>query len=291
DCDDDGLPDPEDPCPLDPDCDDDGLPDPEDPCPLDPDCDDDGLPDPEDPCPLDPDCDDDGLPDPDDPCPTDPDCDDDGIPDPDDPCPTDPDCDDDGIPDPDDPCPTDPDRSCSAIGDPRALVISEVAWAGTMASPEHQWIELYNRSDAPVALDGCVLLLQSSEGSRRLTLMVALQGTVPAKGYFLLEQETDDAVRDLDADQVYSGLLLGGGGTVSLIGPDGIVLDTANHDGGPWCAGMRSGSLAVSMERKSPDLPDEDENWSSNDTVHRNGEDAGGNPINGTPKEACEATP
>ncbi|UCF10199.1 MAG: DUF11 domain-containing protein, partial [Candidatus Bipolaricaulota bacterium] len=118
DCDGDGIPDPEDPCPCDPDCDDDGLPDPEDPCPTDPDCDDDGLPDPEDPCPLDPDCDDDGLPDPEDPCPLDPDCDDDGLPDPDDPCPTDPDCDDDWIPDPEDPCPTDPDCDDDGIPDP-----------------------------------------------------------------------------------------------------------------------------------------------------------------------------
>jgi len=340
DSDGDGLPDPVDPCPYDPDCDDDGVPDGEDLCPLEPgppendgcpeeDSDGDGLPDPVDPCPYDPDCDDDGVPDGEDLCPLEPgppetggcpgeDSDGDGLPDPVDPCPEDPDCDDDGVPDGEDLCPlepgppendgcpegdsdgdgysdaeeracgSDPENprvTCASVADLQALVISEVAWAGTAADASHQWIELYNGADRPVDLEGCELALVVPSGDGVTEITVELHGLIPVGGFFLLEQGTDEAVSDIEADQVYQGVFSAAGGAVLLLGPDGTTLDTANQGGGPWCAGLRAGVVAVSMERVDLSQSDVQENWTSNDTVHRNGVDADGQPINGTPKD------
>ena len=42
----------------------------------------------------------------------------------------------------------------------------------------------------------------------------------------------------------------------------------------------------ASMERLDPTAPDDDANWGTNDGVTRNGLDAEGNPINGTPGAA-----
>ncbi|MGQ9602400.1 MAG: PKD domain-containing protein, partial [Candidatus Bipolaricaulia bacterium] len=44
------------------------------------------------------------------------------------------------------------------------------------------------------------------------------------------------------------------------------------------------------MERIDPFAPDSDANWCTNDGVHRNGLDAAGNPINGTPKARNSCT-
>ena len=96
---------------------------------MDSDCDDDGILDGDDDCPMDSDCDDDGILDGDDDCPMDSDCDDDGVLDGDDDCPMDPDCDNDGILDGDDNCIDDMDQdnicddvdNCETIFNPNQL--------------------------------------------------------------------------------------------------------------------------------------------------------------------------
>jgi hypothetical protein len=47
--------------------------------------------------------------------------------------------------------------SLAAVAASSPVVISEVAWAGTAASPNDEWIELYNRSQGPVDLAGWTL--------------------------------------------------------------------------------------------------------------------------------------
>ncbi|HQE99609.1 MAG TPA: lamin tail domain-containing protein, partial [Anaerolineae bacterium] len=60
------------------------------------------------------------------------------------------------------------------------------------------------------------------------------------------------------------------------------VIDTANGDGGDWPAGDNTNKST--MERCDPLVADADANWASNDGITRNGLDAEGNPLNGTPK-------
>ncbi|WP_169237483.1 lamin tail domain-containing protein [Candidatus Roseilinea sp. NK_OTU-006] len=160
-----------------------------------------------------------------------------------------------------------------------AVVINEVAWGGTAANAAHEWIELYNTTDQPISLDGWQLV--SSDGGPSITL----SGIIPVFGYYLIERGTDQAISDTPADWVgnFGSGLSNSGEILTLTTPLGQVIDTANGNGGAWPAGS-SGAGYRSMERIDPAAPDTDANWASNDGLTRNGLDASGNPINGTPK-------
>ncbi len=159
---------------------------------------------------------------------------------------------------------------------PLDVVINEVAWMGTAASDYDEWIELHNTTAQPINLSGW--MLTSDDGSPN----IALVGTIAAGGYFLLERTDDTTVSDIPADQIYTGDLVLGGETLRLRDDLGAVIDTANGDGGGWPAGTNDPDYT--MERRDPLAPDADANWCTNDGVTRNGLDADGNPLNGTPR-------
>lgn len=168
----------------------------------------------------------------------------------------------------------------------RSLIINEVAWMGTSASPQDEWIELRNTTSHAIDLDGW--RLQSGDGSPDITL----DGVIPAGEYFLLERTGDDTISTHVADLIYTGSLGNGGESLTLLSPAGTVVDTANGDGGAWPAGVASAGAPAyaSMERIDPGAPDADANWASNDGMVRTGRDVDGNPINGTPKQLNSAT-
>ena len=168
-----------------------------------------------------------------------------------------------------------PTNSPTVDSSPAWVVISEVAWAGTAASTSDEWMELWNPGAAPVDLSGWVL---TDNGDIR----ISLTGTIGAGAFHLLERTDDATVASIPADQIYTGALSNSGEALFLIAPAGNVIDSANGDGGPWPAGM---AVAFgSMERTGAGL-DSDSSWCSNDGIHRGGSDAGGNPINGTPRQ------
>jgi len=143
------------------------------------------------------------------------------------------------------------------------VVINEVAWAGT-------------------DLTGWTLL--ATDGAPSITL----SGTVPAQGYFLLERSGDDTVKNVAADQIYSGALSNSGEILELKNSSAQLLDAANSNGGGWPGG--DSSAKKSMERIDPLLFDTDDNWATNNGTTINGTDATDNPILGTPK-AINSTP
>jgi hypothetical protein len=163
----------------------------------------------------------------------------------------------------------------------RSIVINEVAWGGTAASSNHEWIELYNPGATDINITGW--RLTTSDNS----LSITLNGTISAGGYFLLERGTDNAVSDISADQVYpTGTLNNNGTTLRLLSPSGDIIDTANTTGGRWPAGSGSPSYC-SMERRAVGgVPMQDGafSWITNTGVLKNGKDANGNDICGTPK-------
>jgi cardiolipin synthase len=175
---------------------------------------------------------------------------------------------------------------------PLDVVINEVAWSGTAASSNDEWIELHNNTTLPITLTGW--LLEASTNGPDITL----DGVIPPDGYFLLERTDDDAITDTLADQIYGSdtstwALNDTGEVLTLTDNLGAVIDTANVSGGAWPAGTSGTGTPsrASMERKNPLLPDADGNWASNDGIIRNGLDANGQPINGTPKSCNSATP
>ncbi|HEX9597359.1 MAG TPA: hypothetical protein VF982_10810, partial [Anaerolineales bacterium] len=64
---------------------------------------------------------------------------------------------------------------------PQALLINELAWAGTFASAADEWIELHNPGPNPIDLHGWRL----SDGG---DLTVVLEGVLAGYGYYLLER-------------------------------------------------------------------------------------------------------
>ena len=171
---------------------------------------------------------------------------------------------------------------------PMSVIINEVAWAGTAASSSDQWIELFNPGAQPVNLMGWHLI--SSDNSPD----ILLTGTIPASGYYLLKIREaaiistkgtpGPAGNDYAADQLYAGNLSPAGETLRLYSPSGNLVDTANLDGGGWNGGSGSPTYG-SMERRLG-YTDGLFSWITNVGVVRNGLDANGNPINGSPKRA-----
>lgn len=161
-----------------------------------------------------------------------------------------------------------------------AVVINEIAWSGTTASPNDEWFELYNNTGSAINLSGWTLAAEDGEPD------ISLTGTISPHGFYLLERTDEMTVLDIPGDQFYSGTLSNLGERLILKDSSDITVDTANGDGGPWPAGTDSGGTPTyaSMERINPLLPDSDSNWVTNDGITRNGADALGNPINGTPK-------
>lgn len=160
-----------------------------------------------------------------------------------------------------------------------AIIISEVAWMGTLANANHEWIELYNPGTTAVNITGWKLATSDSSFS------ITLNGTIPAGGYFLLERTSDNTISDIAADQVYTGTLANDGRVLRLYSPSNQVIDTANGNGGAWPAG--NATAFCSMERRAVagvPMQDSDAAWITNGGVLKNGKDANGNDICGTPK-------
>ena len=157
---------------------------------------------------------------------------------------------------------------------PFDVVINEVAWMGTEANSDHEWIELHNTTASDLDLDGWTL----SDGD---DVNIALGGVISAGGYYLLERSLDDVVSDIPADLLYGGNIANGGEILTLRYVTGAVIDTANKNSGGWPAG--DVPTKHTMERVTPTFPDIASNWADNDGITRNGHDDRGNPINGTP--------
>lgn len=126
-----------------------------------------------------------------------------------------------------------------------AVTISEVAWMGSAASANHEWIELHNDAAEAVDLEGWVL---TDSG----TLSIALTGSVAANSYAVLERTSDDSAAGT-ALLVYTGALVNTGTTLTLrnaggavmdqltggenwssIGGDNVSKDTAQYSGTKW---------------------------------------------------------
>jgi VCBS repeat-containing protein len=185
---------------------------------------------------------------------------------------------------------------------PGPVVIHEIAWAGTSASAEDQWIELRNLSDSPVNLEGWILRWRKKNPKTPEELIwreIRLQGTIEPYGFFLLERGHDDVVKNIHADLIYPTVFRAGdkdlpllfsaeGDVVELLNEKGELVDTANADPQRlegWAAGN---TLPASMERKSPFLPDLDENWHTNLGIVSFGKDRKGNDLIATARNPNE---
>ena len=120
-------------------------------------------------------------------------------------------------------------QDCSASG---AIVINEIAWAGSAVSANHEWIELKNLSSSEVSLDGWKLKARDDSPK------ISLSGSIPAEGYFLLERTNDDS-SPASAEMFYAGSLSNGGEWLELFDASGSLVDSIDFSSG-WTAGDNS---------------------------------------------------
>ena len=159
------------------------------------------------------------------------------------------------------------------------VVINEIAWSGTAASTYDEWIELYNPTEDAVDLTGWVLVF----GETVVQLGAEGDNTIEAGGYFLLERTDDGTVSDVQANVLYTGALSNTGVVIELRNAEGETVDRVDTPETGWPAGTTGDGEppCASMELVDP-LSDVAE-WASNDGRIRNGTDANGDPLNGTP--------
>lgn len=167
----------------------------------------------------------------------------------------------------------------SRAAQPLDVVVNEIAWSGTAASGSDEWIELLNTTSQEIWLGGWTL--KAADG----TPSIVLSGTLPAHGYFLLERTDDAAVSDVPARMFFSGAVANGPPAEDflLVDESSRAVDGVFFAAAGWPAGTASPEVR-SVERVDPARPGSlAANWASNDGVVRNGLDAGGGALNGTP--------
>lgn len=103
---------------------------------------------------------------------------------------------------------------------PTDIIISEIAWKGYDGDEASEWIELYNRGAEAIDLAGWTI--QAFDGEPD----IALEGMIPAYGFFLLERDADTAVPDVSADQIYEGALVNSGEVLALLDGEGRIIDS-----------------------------------------------------------------
>ena len=140
--------------------------------------------------------------------------------------------------------------------DPPDITINEIAWMGTLASPNKEWMELYNNTDFKINLDGW--LLKAADDTPKINL----SGEIQPKDFYLLERTDDDAFPEVAADKIYTGALENTGEKLELYDNLGDLIDSIDCGSG-WLAG--DNVTKQTMERV------DSKNW-------QNSQNAGGTP-------------
>ena len=123
------------------------------------------------------------------------------------------------------------------------IVINEIAWMGTKAQANDEWIELYNKTNSDIDLSGWTLESKNKQPN------IMLAGVIPARGYFLLERTASTTTDQLE-NMVYTGALNNAGPDANLYLKNGTTTVDFIAYGSNWYAGDNGGKRT--MERVSP---------------------------------------
>ena len=123
------------------------------------------------------------------------------------------------------------------------IVINEIAWMGTKAQANDEWIELYNKTNSDIDLSGWTLESKNKQPN------IMLAGVIPARGYFLLERTASTTTDQLE-NMVYTGALNNAGPDANLYLKNGTTTIDFIAYGSNWFAGDNNEKRT--MERVSP---------------------------------------
>lgn len=141
------------------------------------------------------------------------------------------------------------------------IIINEVAWAGTRANSQHEWIELYNTTSTPVDMTGWTLKFKELGTGTVLASIDLSANTIGGTSYFLLERF--ELATSVTANLVYTNTfdLADAGMTLELLDNTSTLVDSANSNGGNWPAGVGAPDYC-SMARSANQL-DADTAWTT----------------------------
>lgn len=119
-----------------------------------------------------------------------------------------------------------------ALASEQKLVIGEVAWAGSPLSNADEWVELWNLSNESISLDGYRL-----EGASSDPLLFDETHVIEAKSAFLIANyaaDHENAAHSVEPNLITTAVSLSNSSLhLTLIGPDGFVLDEVGDGGAP----------------------------------------------------------
>ncbi|MBI1984729.1 MAG: lamin tail domain-containing protein [Candidatus Wildermuthbacteria bacterium] len=165
----------------------------------------------------------------------------------------------------------------------KTIVINEVAWAGTKASPTDEWIELLDTTDSSINLAGWSLRSSDKSGPD-----ISLSGTIKSQSFYLIERTNENPTTETANLTVSfgNGLLNTDCEILSLYDEEENLIDqTVCNTDSSWPAGS-AGPDYVSMERiNSSGGGMSTANWADNNLIKHNAKDASNNFVNGTPKQ------
>jgi hypothetical protein len=86
---------------------------------------------------------------------------------------------------------------------PQKIIFNEIAWMGSVASANGEWVELKNISSETIDISGWQIIDKDSHIKIRFGEDVKL----PAGGFYILERTNDESVAGVTADLIYTGAL------------------------------------------------------------------------------------
>jgi len=164
------------------------------------------------------------------------------------------------------------------VRQPRIL-FNEIAWGGTDASPEDEWIEIYNAGNAPADLSRYRLGI----GSGLEKVSIPLSGTLNAGAYFVVRSSNLAVI--IQGESLDESTLVLPDTGVELALEEITESEDVVRDYIPLCVNWcEKGGIGTSMERFRTELGADDwSNWDANNGNFESGLDRDGNSTYGTP--------
>ena len=104
------------------------------------------------------------------------------------------------------------------------IIFNEIAWMGSSASANDEWLEIKNNSSGEVNLAGW----QIKNKGESIKIIFDATGKISPRAYFLLERTDDNSVPNVSADKIYSGALSNNGEWLKLFDSKCNLVDEVN---------------------------------------------------------------